>query len=992
MLPTLSKLKFIELEYRRLRTSFNQITSCWLLFIFFISSDVLIADSRQIIEYGYDASGNLTDISPEDSNSPPNITQGVPESISLSGNADFIMTGNGLRNASVTSTTNGIDITVLSSTNNAINLHVALGPNVPLGTHSLIVTTSLGSTTVAIQVLPSVAVYPEIVALSLNHLQALALNLSAANNVARTINLQIEDPAIATVTPATITLQAGLSHYAGDITVTGHSLGHTQLAISSPDITATSIPIFIAPSHNLPFGDYRQYSQPLGIVYEGAPSPDLLLNGPFITQLRIQKGNIDVLDNEQPKTTYSTQLGIVRGTFVSALSHESILAGSDEVVITLTGSGLFNVDDVKISPADGITIGALTISATGDQISFPVSISPDQAIGAYQIQLMSSGEPIQTVLTSADIFYVTKGAPVLSYIDPILVTRDSFLSIEIAGSNFDFVKNIRIEPQDGITLASDFIVNDAGTHISQIINVDISAPLGDRVVIVETVAGESSQEPAENNTLSISNGPGSDISEIMSATVGVIKQQTLVTNEQILDIRTHQLGVVIGDYINGLMPSQATVGSMVTVNVFGVGLDKVIDVDLLPIDGISLSNLNIASDGLSLSFDLSIDSNAPLIPRQILLTTETEAFIPAVSVDADRFDVIAVQPEVKSVYPQHIAVNVAAIPVSVTGSDLNNTTVVRFEPANGLSVDSFTVAQDGRLLDMLVSISADASLGTRLLIVETTAGQSSEIASIANTLTIADAVSTISTLLSAQIGIQKGTDELPVDELTGLLISPMLGVVRQFAAPPDNDSVALFSPALGLTVGPMATRIFPDSLSIGKTANLVISGVGLDQVTNANFEPAEGITITGVINSNNNGEQLIIPVQIATDAEQSLRELLLTTGNDSIRFAPHNQGQLLISGLTPEIVSLDPIQQTQGASFTLLIRGVNLEDTQRVSASPSTGISFGPPSINIGGTEMTITMIISPTASPGARVMTVTTPAGSTESSAIPANTFTIIN
>jgi hypothetical protein len=471
----------------------------------------------------------------------------------------------------------------------------------------------------------------------------------------------------------------------------------------------------------------------------------------------------------------------------------------------------------------------------------------------------------------------------------------------------------------------------------------------------------------------------------------VLKQQTLPPVEQTIDSRTSQLGVVIGSYFNTLSPSRGSVGRTLTLTVSGVGLDNVTDLSFQPGDGISTANLNIANDGLSLTVDVSIDSNAPLTQRQLLLSTPTSPLLP-VSADADRFDVVAVEPAVESVFPQHIATETSVTPITVTGSDLDNATRVRFEPADGISIGSLTVADDGRSLTLVVSITADAQFGPRVLIVETPAGQSSSIASIGNTLTVANSVSSIASLLSPTVGVEKGVIEPPSSNSSQLATTPLLGIVRQFTPLPEIVTVPLFASELGISLGPVAEHIAPRSIPIGKSANLIVSGTGLNNVTAVSFDPPEDISITSNINASDDGKQLIIPIEIATDAEQSLRKLLLTTANNPILFAQEEQGLLLIAGLTPDIISLDPIQQTQGASFILIIRGLNLGLATSVSASPSTGITIAAPTTNAVGNELTINMIISPNAAPGPRIITVTTPAGTTSSDAIPANTFTIVN
>ena len=97
----------------------------------------------------------------------------------------------------------------------------------------------------------------------------------------------------------------------------------------------------------------------------------------------------------------------------------------------------------------------------------------------------------------------------------------------------------------------------------------------------------------------------------------------------------------------------------------------------------------------------------------------------------------------------------------------------------------------------------------------------------------------------------------------------------------------------------------------------------------------------------------------------------------------------------PTIAGLDPASGVQGNSFTLTVTGADLAGATALTflqagvADPevtATGIS-----VDVTGTTFTATVTIASTASLSSRVVTVTTPGGTSSSTASAANTFTVL-
>ena len=98
----------------------------------------------------------------------------------------------------------------------------------------------------------------------------------------------------------------------------------------------------------------------------------------------------------------------------------------------------------------------------------------------------------------------------------------------------------------------------------------------------------------------------------------------------------------------------------------------------------------------------------------------------------------------------------------------------------------------------------------------------------------------------------------------------------------------------------------------------------------------------------------------------------------------------VVSG-EPAVVSLSPNQANPGAAFTLSINGINLFNASAVSAEPPDGVSFtSAPSVTADGLQLTVGVSIESAATSGPRVIRVTTPRGTSSSTAATGNVLTI--
>lgn len=225
--------------------------------------------------------------------------------------------------------------------------------------------------------------------------------------------------------------------------------------------------------------------------------------------------------------------------------------------------------------------------------------------------------------------------------------------------------------------------------------------------------------------------------------------------------------------------------------------------------------------------------------------------------------------------------------------------------------------------------------------------------------------------------------------------SPGVGVVLEgISVPVEKQETAYYPRAVRVVMGAYLDGVAPKSLAQGSgPTNLVLSGEALQGVSSISIQPNTGLTI-GTMSVAADGKSLTLPVTVAADAPPTARKVIVQAGANRIIPATADGDQIKIVRLPPAIDSIDPLFATRGAiAMTLTIRGRNLQEATAVTAAPATGLVFdSTPSVNADGTVLTVRLSIDPLANTGPRVITVTTPGGSSGVEAAAANTFTIVS
>jgi hypothetical protein len=217
-------------------------------------------------------------------------------------------------------------------------------------------------------------------------------------------------------------------------------------------------------------------------------------------------------------------------------------------------------------------------------------------------------------------------------------------------------------------------------------------------------------------------------------------------------------------------------------------------------------------------------------------------------------------------------------------------------------------------------------------------------------------------------------------------------VERARSGPPAQQPVSpLLSRAVTVGARRFVQSTAPSALGVGSgPVEVVLSGGGLEGVTGVAFRPATGVTI-GSVSAAPDGRSVRVLATVASDASLGARQVVLAGIHQPYTFLA-GADRVLIVPPAPEIVSVNPIAVAPGAGATAFtVRGRHLQNLQALAFTPAAGIVAGVPAVSADGTVLTTTLTVAADAPPGDRLVSVTTPAGSTSAAPSPANTLRVV-
>jgi len=210
----------------------------------------VIDEQGRVTEYAYDAAGNILQVITGATAQAPTVTSVSPTSIRRGETKTIQITGTGLTGAHVGTTDPGLDIAGLQASATQITFSLTATLSAVLGTQQFSISNAAGSTSASITVnpvLPKLSMSSLPIALAANSsARSFFVTLSSADNVDHVVSVTSANPAIATVSPSSITIPGGQTEAV--VSIAGQSVGTTVINLDSTTLAAISVPVGVGPT------------------------------------------------------------------------------------------------------------------------------------------------------------------------------------------------------------------------------------------------------------------------------------------------------------------------------------------------------------------------------------------------------------------------------------------------------------------------------------------------------------------------------------------------------------------------------------------------------------------------------------------------------------------------------------------------------------------------------------------------------------------------
>lgn len=629
-------------------------------------------------------------------------------------------------------------------------------------------------------------------------------------------------------------------------------------------------------------------------------------------------------------------------------------------VIRIDGSGFSSA--TVTAPAAGFVLSGQKVLATS--IEFTLAVAANVALGSHNFTVANAAGSATATITINPGLPVLSVAPLPLAVAPDNVPRSFSISLSNADSVAHTVNLITANPAIATVNSTPLSIAPGQTNVIASIT-GVSG--GSTTLTLNSPTLQTVQVPvfvtAEFAGINTSNAP----------LVGVVLEKPLAppVSQNIQLGSRADVGVVVGGHIRDITPQAVSQGTSAIITLFGKGLGAAVAASLHPADGVTLGSFTAAPDGLSATLSVTAANSAPATLRQVVLTDSAGLRFAAARADSDRLLIAYPAPVVESVTP---VFGTVGTPVSITlrGRNLQQGKV-QLNPGTGIQIDGApAVSADGRVMTLNLGIGSFTALGEHLVTVTTPGGVSQNVKGPQNTFTVVTTlVETITPITAPQVGV----------------------VLQPVALPPVSQNYGLGSFDLGIAKGSTVTRITPRVGIVGETLSLSIQGLELSGVTALSFTPAEGISVQSLTPALD-GKSVSASIAIAGTAIKTVRGMKVLAGTTDVPFSDIFQSQFLVSAPLPRIDSVSPVNLAVGTGpITLTVRGANFKDASVVSILPASEISVSqPPTVSTDGTVITVNLTLSASAATGQRVVTVTTPAGTTDAATTPGNTLNLVN
>jgi hypothetical protein len=384
--------------------------------------------------------GNLTAVRSGQGAVPPSVTAVTPDRVPQGSVRDIRVQGSGLAGSRL-QVPRAAELSAggFNAKETEAGFKLRTGTATPLGSQVFGLSTALGAAQFSVLVEPvRLKVSPSPIWLAPGGAPGdLSINVLNPDATVNIVSLSIDAPSVASVSPDSLTFALG--QVFASARITGLAKGVTNLRVSSSELGAVVIPVYVNPEL---LGTKQNYATRVGVLLDkpmfsaypaavpaarvGVDRPRVLAPGsgpvyaarvglardrvPLPASGSIYANRIGVLLDRQamPGTwpQYAPRVGVALGPVATALLPATLSAGSSGELI-VQGTRLSEVASAGVTPPDGVVLGALTVNAEGTELRFPITIAPAAAAGARTLRLFTgTGSAVPVFDPSAAVFSI----------------------------------------------------------------------------------------------------------------------------------------------------------------------------------------------------------------------------------------------------------------------------------------------------------------------------------------------------------------------------------------------------------------------------------------------------------------------------------------------------------------------------------------------------------------------------------------------------------
>lgn len=316
-------------------------------------------------------------------------------------------------------------------------------------------------------------------------------------------------------------------------------------------------------------------------------------------------------------------VGVSKGPTISSLSPTFASPG-ESLTLYLSGQGLADTLSIELSPAEDIVVDSATLNVSDTEITVDIQIAANAQVVARRVSAVAADQKVD----APQLLELRDSPPELHAISPSYLLRDGLAqTIELQGEHLAQVSAALVTPNGDLVIESLDVVND---QLARLVlrTVGTAAP-GPRLVQLISPAGTSSATPTPSNTLYVTDRT-SVLTPFVSPQLGVVRTFAGAPSAEAFFV-SPALGVIRGAVATSTTPALLPRGTSTTITIQGERLGAVDTVAFLPADGVAIRDLDAASDGHSVTFDVDVAVDAPVGVRRIVLgaADSTVAFMPA---------------------------------------------------------------------------------------------------------------------------------------------------------------------------------------------------------------------------------------------------------------------------------------------------------------------------------------------------------------------------